>query len=292
MGSTMNKVILLDKTEGLTSQQAVSLVKRRMGIKKAGHTGTLDPLATGLLIVCTGEATKVSRFLLDLPKKYETTIKFGQRTDTFDACGAITGTGSADVDRAALEETLSLFLGRTRQMPPMYSALKKDGKPLYELARQGIEVAREEREVEISELRLLHYEPPFARLLVSCSKGTYIRTLADDIGIKMGTFAHVASLRRTAIGPFDVKDSALPEELGPEGALTAPAALLEIDRALGFLEEVQTDGRDLKRIQNGASFRTRLSISGSVRIKAPGGKLLGIGEAFRGLIKVDRLLHL
>ncbi len=288
----MDKIILLDKTEGLTSQQAVSLVKRRMGIKKAGHTGTLDPLATGLLIVCTGEATKVSRFLLDLPKKYETTIKFGERTDTFDSCGVVTETGSADIDRGALEAELALFLGRTKQMPPMYSALKKDGKPLYELARQGIEVVREEREVEISELTILDFEPPFARLMVSCSKGTYIRALADDIGIRMGTFAHVASLRRTAIGPFDVKDSVRPGELGPEGAGPASAALIEIDRALGFLEEVKTEAQDLKKIQNGAPFRARLPISGSVRIKAPDGKLLGIGEAFRGLVKVERLLHL
>ncbi len=288
----MNKVILLDKTEGLTSQQAVSLVKRRLGIKKAGHTGTLDPLATGLLIVCTGEATKISRFLTDMPKKYETTIKFGERTDTFDSCGAVTATGNAGADLKTLEETLAGFLGKTRQLPPMYSALKKAGRPLYELARQGIEVEREEREVEIGELKLLRFEPPFADLLVACSKGTYIRTLADDIGIKMGTFAHVTRLRRTAIGPFDVKDSARPEELDARSTGFKASAFLELDEALGFLEEVNIEGRELKRIQNGAPFRARVPLSGSIRIKDPEGKLLAIGEAVRGLVKIERLLHL
>lgn len=288
----MNKVILLDKTGGLSSQQAVSLVKRRLGIKKAGHTGTLDPLATGLLIVCTGEATKACRFLTDLPKKYEATIKFGERTDTFDACGTVTATGSASVEPNALEEVLARFLGKTRQLPPMYSALKMAGRPLYELARQGIEVAREEREVEISELQLLGYEPPCARLLVACSKGTYIRTLADDIGTNLGTFAHVTSLRRTAIGRFDEKDSVRPEELGPEGPGLKASAFLEIDEALGFLEEVTIEGQELKRIQNGAPFRARIPLSGSIRIKEPNGKLLGIGEAFRGLVKIERLLNL
>ncbi len=285
----MNKVILLDKPEGLTSQQAVSLVKRRMGIKKAGHTGTLDPMATGLLIVCTGEVTKVCRFLTDMPKKYETTIKFGERTDTLDACGAVTETGHAGVDMAALEDILAQFRGRISQTPPMYSALKMAGRPLYELARQGIEVAREAREVEIEELKLLAYEPPFARLLISCSKGTYVRTLADDIGVKAGTFAHVTQLRRTSIGPFDIKDAATPDELE---ILKKPSAFLDIDQALDFLQEVTIEGEELKRIQNGSPFRTRLPLSGSIMIKEPGGKLLAIGEAVRGLVKIERLLHL
>ncbi|MDA8085881.1 MAG: tRNA pseudouridine(55) synthase TruB [Nitrospiraceae bacterium] len=285
----MDKVILIDKPEGLSSHETVSLVKRRLKVRKAGHTGTLDPIATGLLIICTGEATKVVRFLTDLPKKYQATIKLGERTETFDSEGTVTGRGPVPADAKPLLEALCAFRGRIRQVPPMYSALKVSGTPLYRLARQGVEVAREEREVEVSELELLEYRPPFASLLIACSKGTYIRALADDIGIRAGSCAHMTGLRRTAIGPFDVRDSAGPEDL--VGA--KPAAVLDIDQALEFfLEELRIEGENLKKALNGAPFRVNLPTTGNVRIKDPQGRLLGIGTAMKGVVRVERLLHL
>ncbi len=286
----MDKVILIDKPAGLSSHETVSLVKRRLGVKKAGHTGTLDPIATGLLIVCTGEATKVVRFLTDLPKKYLAVIKLGERTGTFDSEGAVTATGPVHGDAKGILEALPDFRGKIMQMPPMYSALKISGKPLYRLARQGVEVAREKREVHVSELELLDYNPPFARLLIACSKGTYIRALAYDIGIRAGTYAHITGLRRTAIGPFRAEDS-----LNPEGAgiNTDAAASLEIDQALAFfMEELRTGAENQQRALNGAPFRTDTALSGPVRIKDARGRLLGIGTALKGLVRIERLMHL
>lgn len=282
---------MIDKPEGLSSHDAVSLAKKRLKVKKAGHAGTLDPIATGLLIVCVGEATKIVRFLADLPKKYLATIKLGERTETFDSEGGVTQTGGVPADEKPILEALSHFKGAIRQVPPMYSALKVAGKPLYRLARQGVEVEREEREVEISELELLDYRPPFARLFIACSKGTYIRTLADDIGARAGTCAHITGLRRTAIGPFDAADSTGPED--PD-MIAKPASFLDIDQALDLLpmKELTVNGENLKKAKNGAPFRTNPGISGSVRIKDPEGKLLGIGMAFNGLVRVERLLYL
>ncbi|MDA8169250.1 MAG: tRNA pseudouridine(55) synthase TruB [Nitrospiraceae bacterium] len=285
----MDSVILIDKPKGLTSQETVTALKRRLKVKKAGHTGTLDPIATGLLIVCTGEATKVSRFLTDLPKQYLATIKLGERTDTFDAEGKVTATGKGNIPEAALREAAASFRGRIKQLPPMYSALKVSGRPLYELARKGIEVEREEREVEVHQLDLLWYEPPLAGLLITCAKGTYVRTLADDIGQHAGTYAHITELRRTAIGPFSVENSCTPEGLAEK----KPGAMLGIDEALGlFLEEAVLNEAQFRRAANGASFRIAGPLTGYLRIKGSGGVLMGIGKAFCGVVKMERLLHL
>lgn len=290
----MDKVILIDKPAGLSSHETVALVKRRLRVRKAGHTGTLDPIATGLLIVCTGEATKTAGYLTDLPKKYLTVIKLGERTATFDAEGAITSTGPVPGDDDAILGALPRFRGDIRQVPPMYSALKVSGKPLYKLARQGIEIDREQREVHVSELELLEYAPPYARLLVACSKGTYIRTLVDDIGIAAGTFAHVTGLRRTMIGPFSVEDSLNPENLDIKTEADKNIkGTLDINQALAyFMEEIRLDAVNLHRALNGAPFRTELPVSGLLKIKDPDGRLLGIGKAAKGIVKVERLLHL
>ena len=288
----MDKVILIDKPAGLSSHETVGLVKRRLGVKKAGHTGTLDPIATGLLIVCTGEAAKITRFLTELPKKYLAVIKLGERTGTFDAEGAVTATGPVPGDSAAILEALAHFRGTIRQMPPMYSALKVSGKPLYRLARQGVTVEREQREVHVSELELLGYEPPFARLHIACSKGTYIRALADDIGIRAGTYAHITGLRRTMIGPFSVEGSLNPEDPDMKAG-PGEAGLLDIDQALAFfMEEVRPGADNLQRALNGAPFRADRPVSGLLRIKDPQGRLLGIGTATNGAVRIERLLHL
>ena len=206
-------VILIDKPQGLTSQQVVSKVKYLFkspvhDSKKAGHTGTLDPMATGLLPVCLGEATKFSHYQLDADKSYEAVIKLGIRTDTGDAEGQIIETQSIpDIDDNDCERVAQQFLGEQLQTPPMYSALKKDGKKLYEYARAGIEVVREPRAITLRQVQLQRVSNDKLRLQVTCTKGTYVRVLGEDIAQALGTVGHLISLRRTQVGDFSVADA-------------------------------------------------------------------------------------
>lgn len=201
-------ILLLDKPAGLTSNQILQWVKHRYQAEKAGHTGSLDPLATGVLPICLGEATKFSHYLLEADKVYRTRLRLGQKTTTADAEGEVVSERPVPVlTRESLEPVLDAFRGDILQVPSMYSALKQDGRPLYELARAGIEVERAARPVTIHELVLESLEPPFAELTVSCSKGTYIRNLVEDIGEALGCGAHVIELRRLAAGPFRIEQT-------------------------------------------------------------------------------------
>lgn len=200
-------ILLLDKPQGMTSNHALQRVKHLFQAEKAGHTGSLDPLATGLLPICLGEATKYSQHLLEADKVYQTRMRLGQKTTTADAEGEIIAEHQVpSLDVAQIEQVLAKFRGTIQQIPSMYSALKKDGKPLYELARQGIEIAREPRTVHIYRLELLKVEPLYWELEVACSKGTYIRNLVEDIGEAIGCGAHVAELRRLASGCFQLDE--------------------------------------------------------------------------------------
>jgi len=231
-GQMLDGVLLLDKPEGLSSSHALQRAKRALDARKAGHTGTLDPFATGLLVCCLGRATKISGHMLDADKSYIATLRFGQETDSGDLTGHIVSEAGSDftgVQRADLERVLAEFRGRIEQIPPMYSALKRDGKPLYEYARQGIELERPPRQVTLHKLELLELDGMQARIEVECSKGTYIRTLAQDIGRRLGCGAHLAALRRTAVGPFRLEDAVGLEALqampDPQAALMAMNAL-------------------------------------------------------------------
>jgi|SRR5690606_26868123 len=209
-GQLLDGVLLLDKPEGLSSNHALQRAKRALDARKAGHTGTLDPFATGLLVCCLGRATKICGPMLESDKTYEATLQFGEETDSGDLTGNVTmqaPEGFSGVTREALLEALPEFRGEIQQIPPMYSALKRDGKPLYEYAREGITLERPPRQVTIYKLELLDFDGMQARLLVDCSKGTYIRTLAEDIGRRLGCGAHLTALRRTRVGPFDIKNS-------------------------------------------------------------------------------------
>ena len=209
-GQVLDGVLLLDKPEGLSSNHALQRARRTLDARKAGHTGTLDPFATGLLICCFGRATKICGPMLNADKTYEATLRFGEETDSGDLTGEVVSTAAPGFDgvaRESLEQVLPEFTGEIEQIPPMYSALKRDGKPLYEYARQGIELERAPRKVTIYRLELLECDGMQARLLVACSKGTYIRTLAQDIGRRLGCYAHLQALRRTAVGPFNIADS-------------------------------------------------------------------------------------
>lgn len=204
-GQVLDGLVFLDKPEGLSSNHALQRVKRKLDAQKAGHTGTLDPFATGLLVCCLGRATKIAGHMLDADKGYLATILFGVETDSGDLTGVQTQQAPdtfEGVDRVKLEATLKTFMGEQTQIPPMTSALKRNGKPLYAYAREGIELEREPRHITIHQIELLACEGKTATVHIECSKGTYIRTLAQDIGRQLGVFAHLIALRRTRVGPF------------------------------------------------------------------------------------------
>ena len=203
----INGLLLIDKPLGFSSNQALSKIKWIFSAKKAGHTGTLDPLATGLLPICFGEATKFSSHLLNSEKTYEASIKLGWKSSTGDAEGKLTESKIISISLDKLEEVLSLFVGLSNQTPPMFSALKHKGQPLYKFAREGVKIERQQRQIKISELKLLSYEKNIIKFTVTCSKGTYIRTLAEDIANKLGMDGYLKDLRRTKIGNLNVQDA-------------------------------------------------------------------------------------
>lgn len=201
-------ILNFNKPKGITSFKAVSGVRKILGEKKAGHAGTLDPMATGVLIILTGKDTKSAGGFSNLDKEYEAVLKLGERTDTFDAEGKITAQKSVpELTEEKIKEIISRFEGKIIQKVPIYSAVKVKGKRLYKLARKGETPERPEREVRVNKIELLEFKNPFLKIKVNCSKGTYVRTLADDIGAALGTFAHLAELTRTAIGQFRIEDS-------------------------------------------------------------------------------------
>jgi tRNA pseudouridine55 synthase len=229
--SALDGAILVDKPAGPTSHDVVDAIRRKFGLKKVGHCGTLDPNATGLLIIVVGRGTKLSERLMGDDKVYEGTIKFGETTDSHDADGELTG--SLPVPPLTLEllnAEASTFTGDQLQIPPMVSAIKQHGVPLYKLARKGVEVVREPRLIHIYNFRFTEYAEPLGRFRVACTKGTYIRSLANDLGQKLGCGAHLATLRRSVSGKFDVADA-----LPLEAILALPVAQLE-KRVLPFLK--------------------------------------------------------
>jgi len=296
----MDIIMNLNKPKGISSQQAVTRVKRIVALKKAGHAGTLDPIATGVLLVCFGEATKITRFLADLDKEYIALMKLGEKTDTLDAEGTvIERVNDVSLERDDVEEVLEGFMGAIRQTPPMYSAVKVGGKPLYRLARKGIEVERPERDVHIGRITITGFDPPHLEINVSCSKGTYIRTLCDDIGDALGVGAHVIGLQRTRIGDFAIDDSVAMKELEetPRSKVLAGAlpSLWSIDSALRHLGERSLTDAEFIRARNGLPFTCREGdpcSGGFIRLKDPSGNLFAIGRIADGFIRAERILHI
>ena len=264
--SIVSGVLLIDKPQGMTSQQVVSKVKYLLksdvhDSKKAGHTGTLDPMATGLLPICLGEATKFSHYQLDAIKSYHAIIKLGEQTDTGDAEGEIIATIPVpNVTQAMLQSVTEQFLGEIMQVPPMYSALKKDGKKLYELAREGIEVERAARPLTIYELSLTPLSDQQLQLTVTCSKGTYVRVLAEDIAKALGTLGHLTALRRVQTGDFEIAD-AIP--LADFAALDIAARfdkLLAVDACVHSLPSLVLDASQSKRIRQGQRLNVKATM--------------------------------
>ncbi|MCA1778535.1 MAG: tRNA pseudouridine(55) synthase TruB [Xanthomonadaceae bacterium] len=270
-------ILLLDKPLGLTSNAALSRAKRVLGIRKAGHTGALDPLATGLLPLCFGQATKVSAFLLDADKGYKADIMLGVTTASGDAEGDPIATQDVpNLKRCEIEAVLQNFRGPIDQVPPMYSALKHHGKRLHELARAGIEVERKARPVTIYRLDLLAVELPRLSVRVRCSKGTYIRSLAADIGEQIGCGAHLSALRRESSGPFSLDASISLERLEHFDAKAARALLLPPDSALPGLGRIELDAESATDIGHGKVVATQKPAAELIRMYF-GGRFLGLG---------------
>jgi tRNA pseudouridine55 synthase len=302
----MNSIINLDKPAHITSQQAVVKVKRLLSAKKAGHAGTLDPIATGVLIVCLNEATKITRFLVDLEKEYIAQLKLGERTDTYDSTGKIVEKKDIGVLYAEdIHEVLSRFKGCIQQIPPMYSAVKIGGEPLYKLARKGISIERPERSVHIYQLELLSFHHPYVNVSVTCSKGTYIRTLCEDIGNALGTGAHMTALKRTRVGKFRIEDAVSIAELPDKKNIS-----YSIDEALSHLKEIILDHDSWHKAKNGMPVDIPRNVTGTpfdgankdicdtplrdseyVRLKNPAHVLFGIGILGSNSLKVERLFN-
>lgn len=278
-GRDIDGVFLLDKPQGMSSNDIMQKVKRLFQANKAGHTGALDPLATGMLPICLGEATKFSQFLLDADKRYVVTAKLGERTDTSDAEGQVVKTRPVNVETSQILTALEQLRGDILQVPTMFSALKHNGKPLYEYARAGITVEREARPITIFELNFIEYQAPFLTLEVHCSKGTYIRTLVDDLGEVLGCGAHVTVLRRTAVADYPTEKmmtwDAL-QALAEQGDLDQH--LLPIDTAVSKLPALKLNAEQSKGIGFGqrVKFANEAKLRGQVRLFSDKNIFLGV----------------
>jgi len=274
-------IVLLDKPTGMTSNAALQKVRWMLNAAKAGHTGSLDPLATGLLPLCFGEATKVSGFLLDADKRYRVTVKLGERTTTADSEGEVIESRPVVVTREQVETALRRFIGEIQQVPPMYSAVRHQGERLYKLARKGVEVDRPARTVTIFALTLVEFRPPELVLDVHCSKGTYVRSLAEDLGEALGCGGHVTSLRRTGLGPFEAERMLTLEHLerlAAEDPAKLEAVLLPMDVALRDWPEVRLhDDAAYYLCQGQPVFVPQAPLSGLVRLYGGARGFLGIG---------------
>ncbi len=289
-------IILLDKPSGISSNRALQQVRGIFHAKKAGHTGSLDPLATGLLPICLGEATKLSAYLLESDKTYRVECNLGIGTNTGDSEGEVSITGLVpSLNEEEIRERLAAFVGESAQIPPMYSAKKIGGKRLYELAREGREVERAARQIRIHSLEFLSCNLPSLVFTVSCSKGTYIRVLVEDIARSMGTVAHVTALRRLEAGPFGPEGMLTLGELETardEGVSTLDALLLPIDAALSEVPTVNLSEDLAFYLRRGTAVQvSKAPASGQVRIYEDGGRFLGMGEiATDGKVVPKRLI--
>ncbi len=285
----MNGIIVINKPKDYTSFDVVAVMRRLLGEKKIGHTGTLDPMATGVLPILVGRATKLQSFILEADKEYIATFQLGLTTDTLDITGKVLSSVTSQIKATELEDVLASFQGKIKQVPPMYSAVQKNGVRLYDLARKGIEVEREAREVTINELRLLSFDEASqnSSFLVNCSKGTYVRTLCDDIGKKLGCGAVLTDLQRTKTCDFDIKNSITlneARELAANGVLHK--SILPCDVVLKQYNATKLSDAQVSRFQNGGKLSLdrisnlgRLEKDEFVRVYSRDDKFIGLGKA-------------
>jgi tRNA pseudouridine55 synthase len=292
----LDGIIILDKAQGSTSNKVLQIVKRLFAADKAGHTGSLDPLATGVLPICFGEATKVSQYLLDSDKSYIARIKLGVATTTSDAEGDVVSTHAVPaLGEDELKQLLATFVGEIQQSPSIYSALKQNGVPLYKLARAGKEIIPKLRTITIYSIKLLEWQSPELVLDVSCSKGTYIRTLAEDIGKALGCGGHITQLRRSKAGPFTLAEAHTLEQLqaiSERGFEAMDQLLVKADQAIDWMPALELDAQQTRKLQQGqAVVLAPLATDELVRVYSAG-KFIGIASIGQdGILKVVRLMQ-
>ena len=294
-GRDVHGIALLDKPAGFSSNQAVQKVRWLFGARKAGHTGSLDPFATGMLPVCLGEASKTAGFMLDSSKTYLATAFLGKSTSTGDIEGEVLREMDVPaLDAHKIKATFSTFHGTIEQVPPMYSALKHEGQRLYKLARAGVEVDRKARSVQIHSLELVSWEAPLLQFRVHCSKGTYVRTLAEDIAEKLATCAHLKALRRLEVEPFCEQDMVTLDELTRLAETEQiDSCLLPVDAGLIDWPLVTIDESSSHRFRHGNPVTTDCSETGLVRVYGPENRLLGLGEISpENQLNPKRVMHL
>jgi tRNA pseudouridine55 synthase len=283
-------VLLLDKPTGLSSNAALQRAKRLLAAEKAGHTGTLDPLASGLLPLCFGEATKFAQALLDARKEYVATVRFGVATSTGDAEGGVIAEAPVTFSRAELEAVLPRFIGRISQVPPRHAALKHEGRNYYEYARAGVDIPRAARDVYIEAIAIVDWVSPVAALRVACGKGTYIRVLAEDLAAAVGSRAHLAALRRTASGAFTLEDSITLERLEAMEAAAREALLLPADAPLASLPRVDVDAAGAQALAQGRAIARTGLCPGRYRCYAPS-QFLGVVDVAGDTVRAARLVR-
>jgi tRNA pseudouridine55 synthase len=297
----MDLIINLNKPEGITSYKALAEVKKHLRAKKAGHAGTLDPSARGILVLCLNRATRLAPYFSGLDKRYIAVMKIGETTDTQDAEGRIIRKkNNINIDESLIKKILKEFEGNVMQTPPVFSAIKYRGKSLYKYARKGIEVPVKARRIHISSIELIAAEIPFITINVTCSKGTYIRTLCNDIGDRLGTGAHLYKLERIQIGPFSINDSIRLEEITDVKDKMPDRGIYTMDQALSWMPEYSVSGLDVGRVKNGAPIRLKknhqintLKTTKDVKVKSQQGELLAIGKYVpeKHIIKMDVVLN-
>lgn len=287
-------ILNVNKEKGISSARVVSLVRRALGMKKVGHTGTLDLEASGVLPIVIGKATRVSDYMMTKDKVYETELILGAKTDTLDAAGKIIAKSDKVVSRDEFIEAINTFKGEIEQIPPMYSALKVNGKKLYDLARDGIEIERKRRKVKVYDIDLLDFAFPQATIRVTCSKGTYIRTLVDDIGEKLGALAYVNELKRVRVGDLDVKDAINSEDILKIAKKDLLEKLYPVDFALKDFEKIVLDKKYLENLVNGQMVEVADRFDKTVRVYA-GEDFIGLGENYKendkSFLKMEKVFY-
>ncbi len=286
----MNGVLVVDKPQGITSFDVVRQVRRAFGVKKVGHTGTLDPMATGVLPICIGDATKIAQFITEATKAYDAVVKLGSTTDTLDAEGKVLERRPVPpLTRELLEAAFEKFRGPIMQIPPMYSAVKIGGKRLYELARAGEEVERAARPVTVYELTLRDFSADEIQLTVRSSKGFFVRTLAAELGEALGCGAHLCALRRTHSGPFTLAQAIPLADVMAQGAAVASARLVGLNDALEDLPALKVTEAEAARVRHGGLVEVAGQLTGLHRVLEPSGALLAVAEASRGRLVYRRV---
>lgn len=287
-------ILNVNKEKGISSARVVSLVRRALDIKKVGHTGTLDLEASGVLPIVVGKATRVSDYMMTKDKVYETDLILGAKTTTLDAAGEITQKSSKVIGKDEFLAVMNTFKGEIDQVPPMYSALKVNGKKLYDLAREGIEIERKKRKVNIYDIDLLDFDFPRAKIRVTCSKGTYIRTLVDDIGEKLNTFAYVDNLVRARVGEFDIKDAIKSEDILEISREDLLKKLYPIDTALKNFEKIVLDKSYLEKLINGQVVEVEKNYGKIIRVYCED-EFLGLGNNYgendKNFLKMEKVFY-